>query len=284
VAYVDDDTSVQASRPVELFEFTFATGGVIRYTGYTQNFSWNGNTYLAVAGGIRRGALQVVSGIENIPTVTVELPALDPVVERYAGNGVPPQTLMVRVYSVQQRSGQGQQVWFGYVDTCSFRESGGSRRTAVLSVPPFTDRSLQMQLPSAVISRLCNHVLGDSMCQIPVTNICVPTITAINGNVVTVSSTAPYSNTYFTFGSLQHVATGELRTITAQDVTGNVLTLDVVLPSSVQVGDVVSLGPGCDHQVTTCRDKFNNVLNFGGHPHIRSSNWFWRDPRFSGAQ
>jgi uncharacterized phage protein (TIGR02218 family) len=281
--FVQDDQSVQDSRPVELFEFTFATGGVIRYAGYSQNFTWNGNTYTAVVGGIKRGALQVVSGVENIPSVTVELPATDPVVQSYAGVGMPPQTLQVRIYQVQQRSGQGEQLWYGYVDTLTFR-SGASKRTAVFSIPPFTDRPMQMQIPSAIVSRLCNHVFGDSMCQKPATDIILPTITAINGNLTTVSTIAPYSTTYFEFGSCQHLGTGEIRTIVSQDSTGLVLTLDVVWPTTVKVGDVVSLGPGCDHQVTTCRDKFDNVPNFGGHPHIKSTNWFWRDPRFSGAQ
>lgn len=37
-------------------------------------------------------------------------------------------------------------------------------------------------------------------------------------------------------------------------------------------GDAVALYPGCDGRWDTCRSKFANRLNFGGHPHIPVSN------------
>ena len=36
----------------------------------------------------------------------------------------------------------------------------------------------------------------------------------------------------------------------------------------ISVGTLITVYPGCDGQVKTCRDKFNNVLNFGGIPHM----------------
>jgi hypothetical protein len=37
-------------------------------------------------------------------------------------------------------------------------------------------------------------------------------------------------------------------------------------------GDAVVLYPGCDQTVATCQTKYNNFLNFGGHPFIPIAN------------
>jgi len=34
----------------------------------------------------------------------------------------------------------------------------------------------------------------------------------------------------------------------------------------------INVYPGCDGKLATCRDKFNNLLNFGGHPYIPLDN------------
>jgi len=36
----------------------------------------------------------------------------------------------------------------------------------------------------------------------------------------------------------------------------------------VQVGDTFTIAPGCDKNVTTCKNKFSNVVNFHGEPYL----------------
>jgi uncharacterized phage protein (TIGR02218 family) len=55
--------------------------------------------------------------------------------------------------------------------------------------------------------------------------------------------------------------------------TGDVVILSRPLAGLVG-GQTVSLYPGCDHLRTTCRDKFNNLDNFGGFPFIPQRNPF----------
>lgn len=49
----------------------------------------------------------------------------------------------------------------------------------------------------------------------------------------------------------------------------NVITL--MLPSAfiVNSGDTFEIFAGCDKTLETCKSKFNNVVNFGGFPHIQ---------------
>src|SRR3546814_2715916 len=37
-------------------------------------------------------------------------------------------------------------------------------------------------------------------------------------------------------------------------------------------GTAISLYPGCDHRRMTCKDKFNNILNYGGFDWIPTKN------------
>jgi uncharacterized phage protein (TIGR02218 family) len=47
-------------------------------------------------------------------------------------------------------------------------------------------------------------------------------------------------------------------------------TVELFLPTSfvVNAGDTFTIQTGCDKTLETCKTKFNNVVNFGGFPHI----------------
>jgi hypothetical protein len=73
-------------------------------------------------------------------------------------------------------------------------------------------------------------------------------------------------------------ASGDLRYII--DHSGTQLTLIVPLSDLTEdvndsSGDaLVALYPGCDHTRETCKDKFDNLANYGGFPWIPSKNPF----------
>jgi uncharacterized phage protein (TIGR02218 family) len=46
------------------------------------------------------------------------------------------------------------------------------------------------------------------------------------------------------------------------------LTLFLPMPFAVQTGDTYTLTPGCDGRLTTCKNKFDNVVNFRGFPYV----------------
>ena len=51
----------------------------------------------------------------------------------------------------------------------------------------------------------------------------------------------------------------------------------------VQVGDIVSLLAGCDGNLDTCIQKFNNVANFRGEPYIPGSDYLMTYPNKGGG-
>lgn len=55
----------------------------------------------------------------------------------------------------------------------------------------------------------------------------------------------------------------EVKTQTAGDVA-----LFLPMPYTIRIGDVFRIFPGCDKRLQTCNEKFDNVLNFRGEPHV----------------
>lgn len=264
-----DEQSIQDSRPVEIYDFEFFTQ-TMRRTSYMRDFSFGGNTYIAVP--VRRSAVAVMSS-QDIPEMTVELAMDDDVVAAYAGVGIPPQKCKVTIRRVQQTSGVARQLWSGYVSYCTHK-----KMTAVLRVASAFDDPLRCELPAVVVSRNCNHVLYDAQCRLTRASFAqAATVNTFSGRDLTLSTVGGNPDGTYDFGELIHTASGERRTIITQ--VGTLVTLDLVLPNTFDAGDAVTIFQGCDKTVLTCRTKFNNVGNFGGHPHLTPSNFFFIDIR-----
>lgn len=90
------------------------------------------------------------------------------------------------------------------------------------------------------------------------------------GLVVAVAGAALKPGGYYTGGMLV-APSGVSRFITAH--SGDQVTIARPLPELVG-GMTVALYPGCDHLRETCKNKFNNLDNFGGFPFIPGRNPF----------
>lgn len=91
-----------------------------------------------------------------------------------------------------------------------------------------------------------------------------------NGLVVAVGGAALQPAGFYTGGMLV-APDGTPRFITAH--SGDQVTMARPLPGLVG-GMTVALYPGCDHLLGTCKNKFNNLDNFGGFPFIPGRNPF----------
>ncbi|MEM6550116.1 MAG: DUF2163 domain-containing protein [Pseudomonadota bacterium] len=96
-------------------------------------------------------------------------------------------------------------------------------------------------------------------------------------DVVTVSG-ADGAATYvggrltFTSGVLSGVRTG----VRSADADTGALTLYVPLPVAPGAGDTAELLAGCDKSIQTCRDRYNNVVNFRGQPFLQGRDYLTR--------
>lgn len=77
---------------------------------------------------------------------------------------------------------------------------------------------------------------------------------------------------YFDLGELNWL-TGDNAGMPTPDVmayasTGAAFELMSAMRKDISVGDTFEVFAGCDRRVETCADKFDNVLNFQGEPHV----------------
>lgn len=266
------ELSVEDSEPIELYTFAGPVQ-TWRLTTYHKDVAFGGDTYVATPGS--RSNLLVVDVHADSYDATVELAATHPLVQYYA-NGVAPREVSFNAKRYQASSGLAIQLWDGFIEALSFKDRMGSFR-----VPSATAEAMRLDCPSVVAQRLCNHILYDGRCTIARAGFqLVTTIAAISADgrtITTVGSVpGPTNNTpWARHGELLHSATTERRTITEQLALNQFQVQCEFQNASINIGDPVTVFAGCDHQVTTCRDKFANVINFGGFPDLPQSNIFY---------
>jgi len=129
---------------------------------------------------------------------------------------------------------------------------------------------LDIDMPRNMYQPTCLHTLYDSGCGLSKTS---PSFSA--SGTVGAGSTAsiiywPQASANFAQGTITFtsgVLTGVTATI-GSAVNGSVLNLINPLQSMPAPGDGFTVYFGCDHTLTTCQAKFNNLVNFRGFPYV----------------
>lgn len=275
MAYDDDDRSVQDSEPTYLATLTFPTG-VARYN----------NSDIAITTDVGAGSVTfdpAQLGVGNLAIkpsnesreflVTLRLD--DPIVEAYKAGGPPPRELRVEVWRHQRISNQVKKEWRGFVAALSLNPK---EQTGTFHVPCITDDMFDQLIPTISLTRTCNAFLYDNRCRVNKASFTVTTTISnisADGKTITVASNGGNGAPYFDYGLLEHVSSTEQRSIVEQPAvlteTGMVINLPL---RNAQVGDSVKISAGCTRLIDMCQVKFNNVLNFRGHPRAPLSNPF----------
>jgi uncharacterized phage protein (TIGR02218 family) len=265
--FLEDEQSVEGSRPREGIELITGTGPiptVYRIATGTRDITIDGNLYRASPA--QRGEVTITAAA-NGTDLEIVLPLSHAVPQRYMQLGVPPRTIQVTVWRHQLTSGEDEVIWRGHVTSLAIEYP-----RARLLVPAVFTRILRRQVPTSTVGRLCPHVLYDKQCRVVKDDFKLETtVTYVNGR--TIRCVEPYPDAFATYGEMKHVATGESVTIMNQTTTGVdgvERTLQLPIPG-LAVGDAIEIYAGCAHSLAACRTKFDNVLNFGGFPFIKSA-------------
>jgi len=135
-------------------------------------------------------------------------------------------------------------------------------------------------------NRPCPYDLGDGKCKFNLAGAgfteTVSVISITDRSNFVVGPLAQASG-FFTFGEIEftsgpndgEIAEIKLHTLSAPD--GEV-ELHLELPNDLGVGNTAIIRAGCDKLATTCKDKFSNLVNFGGHPFIPGPDKVIRTP------
>lgn len=264
--YIDDEISQHDGQPIELYRFVGPTVSYY-YTSYYIDIIKDGNIYVAIP--LKRAAIAAASA-DDPPSLDIEIPFNTQLIQDYAF-ALSPRSLELTIFRRHGESGGDVVYWEGTV--ASFKVEG---RIATIRVPSTFAGKMSMSIPSFYFQTQCNHTLYDQFCQVNRAGFQVATtVTALGLTQVsfTVGSVGANPNDYFKAGEILRNSDGERRLILGQ--TGTSLSISYPF-RQLLLGDSVTLFAGCDHVISTCRTKFNNVANFGGQPYIPIENPYER--------
>lgn len=130
-------------------------------------------------------------------------------------------------------------------------------------------------------SPVCRANLGDSKCKVnlaPFTH--ELTVVSATANTITTSA-LDKPDGWFKHGTLEFLDganAGAQVKIADWDNSANKLTLYIPLFYPVEAGDHIRVVAGCNKTFNTCKQKFDNSINFRGEPYLASA-----DTLFSGV-
>lgn len=118
-----------------------------------------------------------------------------------------------------------------------------------------------------VVAPTCRAILGDSKCRKDLTDFTfLATINTVNDfTTFTIDLPTSKEDHYFAYGNVEFL-TGKSSGLVQEikDNTGNSIKLQLPSVYTFSIGDQVKIIAGCDKKKNTCKDKFNNVVNFRG--------------------
>ncbi|MFY9326485.1 MAG: DUF2163 domain-containing protein [Georgfuchsia sp.] len=135
-------------------------------------------------------------------------------------------------------------------------------------------RSLSQKLQQSIgeiYTANCRAELGDTRCTVATAPLTVTgTIDSQTSAYILVDAARTEAADSWRGGVLTFTSgTNDNRTYEIKNSAADgTLTLLLPLAYDVTAGDAYSLIPGCDKTLATCRDTYNNVVNFRGFPHV----------------
>ncbi|MBE0414646.1 DUF2163 domain-containing protein [Yoonia sp.] len=137
----------------------------------------------------------------------------------------------------------------------------------------------------------CSAVLGDARCRVdlsdPAFAVTLAAEEITDAQQFAFGAFQGFNDRWFEGGFLE-VLTGPaagLREVIKHDRIvggGRNMTLWQPIPAAVATGDQLRLVAGCDRRAATCAEKFANLVNFQGFPHIPGEDWLMAVPRSGG--
>ncbi|NJK88125.1 MAG: DUF2163 domain-containing protein [Myxococcales bacterium] len=272
MSYVGLEATTETGKPIELYRFA-NLGEVFTYTSGNDDYVYSAETYLTR--NILRNETAITSGQEPA-NLTLRIPADDEFVVRYR-IGAPPSRDKLTIYRLHLTDTPTPEVvvfFKGEISSVAFQGDD-----AIVAAEP-SGVVMKRPIPRRSYSNSCGHVLYDRGCKINENNALFKfdvTVQTINGSAITVNGAGigVLAANYFVAGFLDK-ATTERRMILGETVVGpSTMTFQLPLPfASLAAGDTLVLRAGCNHSLTACRTKFNNVTNFGGFPWVPTENPF----------
>lgn len=274
MTFIAQETSVEAGAPIELYTITIGTElPPTRYTNNNIDITVDSLLYSARA--ISRTKI-VEERSKKGDQINVTLPGDDALVRRYVS--APPGARVELELTQFHRTDGAEEIitqFKGRILTVDFSDDN---HKAILVVKGLTG-ALARTIPRFSYQGLCGHFHYDSRCKVSDTNPAFEkflVVTAVSGKILTFGaspSAGSFGSDFFQAGFIEFE--GDFRKVTEQGGVGdNDLTLMLPFTTS-PINATVRVLAGCQLRIAAdCRDKYSNVLNYGGWPYVPLLNLF----------
>ena len=261
MTYATAEASQQSGAPIELYLFIQGVN-VWAYTSAPDAVVYDSYTYTPTA--ISRDRIKQNTDVFK-NALNLKFPKSNPFAAQFMGQ-TPDFTTTVTVYRGHVGETDYIAYWKGRVVNAEV--SGNSISIQCESI--FT--SIQRPGLRAKFEYTCRHALYSGLCGASAATY------GINDQIVEITNSstkfnitdcASYPDGWFTGGIL---LVGTYRRFIVNHV-GTIITVSRPLLEAA-ANDYAVVYPGCDHTMTTCKNKFNNILNFGGFPWVPTKNPF----------
>ncbi len=284
MTYTAQDESLESGQPIELFRF-MNVEEQFNFTSGQEPVIFNGRTYTPEA--IERTQPSVAS-LEVQRNIAVKMPITNAFARRYIAT-VPASPDTVTIYRFHTTDTPTPEVIVLFTGAVASVQFEGDQATATVQ-----GRSavLGRTIPRQSSRANCNHILYDVRCAVNDSLFKIGgLVTAISADgflvqLSTGSNTVPNTgfqlsaqlsadSAFFNAGFIRRGGIEHRMVQSITDLGGNVASIAVILPfQTISVGNNLDLFAGCDHQLSTCIDKFDNVDRYGGFPFIPEKNPF----------
>lgn len=269
MSFEEYEVSVQSSRPIELYDFSYQ-GGHLRYTSADRNIEFEGNTWLAAP--LERSKIEDTGEIAKA-AMTIDGPDVFEVAELFSV--APPDDVVgfaLRRLQFDDPSGQAPAIWLGRVLTASWPPNRSQLRCESLL------SSLKQVGLRRVYGKNCPHILYGSRCKVSMVAFEVnATVTSQIGRSIVSSAFDAAVDGYFAGGMLVwQKSPGYYVRRGIKSHVGDTVQITHPMPG-LTGGVVIQAYPGCDHTFDGaggCGPRYDNQDNYGGFPFSKQKNPF----------
>lgn len=271
MAFNEIEVSNYQGVPAQLYEFRLGTS-VWRYAAGDDEVVVAGDVYEPIAIGHDGYS---ASGDPSADDLTINISALAAVNDLF--DGTPPSdTIELFIRSYHHGDVEAPVVWAGSVRSSSRVSSAEARFTCNSLLATLNRNGLRLSW-----QRGCPHALYDRQCRVnPEHYATAILVESMDGGSISAASISLLPDGYLDGGFLSFAGTHgttERRGIERQSGT----RVELLGPSDgIAVGEWVIAYPGCNRTTEACLNKFNNLDNYGGFPHIPNKSPFDGDPVF----
>jgi len=255
MSYATREVSTFDGQPFEAYEF-IGPVGTFRYTSLPFAVTLGGEVYEPFV--VTRTAIVISGIVDQAQTMDFNIPATHVLCSAYAGRYTP-DYLTVNAYRAHYGDDlsteyttewQGSAVGFDVRDDWFIIQTVSVIQAKILGVTS-----------TVYYQYSCNNRIYDSVCKAVKSEHQVTATVTFVDNVTIKVDAQSYPNGDLELGTLLLNRSNEERSIVS-NIDG---TITVAYPFlDIVVGDVVTLTQGCDNKMSTCVNRFDNILNFTG--------------------